>query len=79
MSLLSMDPAITPKRATCGSSRLATRGQLPFGNTGEIATHNRATLVSIAVRARVRARRKVSVKGEIEVFPFLRGRHGFCT
>jgi hypothetical protein len=34
-SSLSLDPAITPKRATCGSSRLATRGKLPYGNTGE--------------------------------------------
>jgi hypothetical protein len=34
------DPAITPRRAMCGSSCRATRGRLPFGNTGESGTHN---------------------------------------
>jgi hypothetical protein len=38
--IASTDPAITPKRATCGSSRLATRGLVAIGNAGETNTHN---------------------------------------
>jgi hypothetical protein len=38
--IASTDPAITPKKATCGSSRLAARGLVAIGNTGETNTHN---------------------------------------
>jgi hypothetical protein len=62
-----MDPAITPKRATCGSSSLAARGQLPFGNTGEIGT---LTSGKTSVNSSPRTPQG-SVKAEIEVSPFL--------
>src|ERR1700730_12257266 len=39
--IASTDPAITPKRATCGSSRLATRGLVAIGNTGRNNTHKK--------------------------------------
>jgi hypothetical protein len=38
--IASTDPAITPKRATCGSSRLATRGLVAIGNKGRIHAYN---------------------------------------